>query len=105
MRTRYAFGQDIFTPNNLSAVNPPLTQRPYAGFLYGSMGVVADSGVHLDQLQVTLGVVGPASLAQDSQNFVHDIIKDRDALGWHYQLRDEVGVIINYERALKMIKP
>ncbi len=105
VRTRYALGQDIFTPNNLNAINPPLSQRPYAGFLYGSIGVAADSGVHLDQLQVTVGVVGPASLAQDSQNFVHDIIKDRDALGWHYQLRDEVGVIINYERAFKLIQP
>jgi len=105
VRTRYALGQDIFTPRNLSAVNPSTSDRPYAGFLYGSIGVTADSGVHLDQLQVTLGVVGPASLAQDSQNFVHDIIKDRDALGWHYQLRDEVGVIINYERAWKVIQP
>ena len=61
--------------------------------------------MHLDQLQLTLGVVGPASLAENSQNFVHDIIKDRDALGWHYQLRDEVGLIINYERAFKVIPP
>ncbi|MDB5735038.1 MAG: hypothetical protein JWN16_1675 [Alphaproteobacteria bacterium] len=105
VRTRYALGQDIFTPNNLAAVNPSTRDRPYAGFLYGSLGVVADSGVHLDQLQVTLGVVGPASLAQDSQNFVHDIIHDQDALGWHHQLRDEVGVIINYERAFKIIAP
>ena len=42
VRTRYALGQDIFTPNNLEAANPPLSQRPYAGFLYGSLGVVAD---------------------------------------------------------------
>jgi lipid A 3-O-deacylase len=105
VRTRYAIGQDIFTPNNLAAVDPSPTDRPYAGFLYGSIGVTADSGVHLDQLQLTVGVTGPASLAQDSQNTVHDIIHDQDALGWHYQLRDEVGVIINYERAFKIIKP
>jgi len=105
VRTRYALGQDIFTPRNLSAANPSPTDRPYAGFLYGAMGVTADSGAHLDQLQVTLGVIGPASLAQDSQNFVHDIIHDREALGWHYQLRDEVGLIVNYERAFRVIKP
>src|ERR1700742_4359647 len=61
VRTRYAIGQAIFTPTNISLVNPPLTDRPYAGFLYGSMGLVADDGIHLDQLQVTLGVVGPDS--------------------------------------------
>jgi lipid A 3-O-deacylase len=105
VRTRYAIGQDIFTPRNLALVNPPLTDRPYAGFLYGSIGVVADSGVHLDQLQLTLGVIGPDSLAEDSQNFVHDIIKDREAKGWGTQLHNEPGVIINYERAYKIIKP
>jgi len=105
VRTRYAIGQDIFTPRNLALVSPPLTDRPYAGFLYGSIGVVADSGVHLDQLQLTLGVIGPDSLAENSQNFVHDIIKDREAKGWGTQLHNEPGVIINYERAYKLFAP
>jgi hypothetical protein len=89
----------------LALVDPPLTDRPYAGFLYGSIGVVADSGVHLDQLQLTLGVIGPDSLAEDSQNFVHDIIKDREAKGWGTQLHNEPGLIINYERAYKLFEP
>ena len=61
VRTRYAIGQAIFTPTTITVANPAPTERPYAGFLYGSMGLVADDGVNLDQLQVTLGVVGPAS--------------------------------------------
>jgi lipid A 3-O-deacylase len=105
VRTRYAIGQTMFTPRNINLVNPPLTDRPYAGFLYASMGVVADSGVHLDQLQLTLGVIGPDSLAENSQNFVHDIIKDQEAKGWGTQLHNEVGVILNYERAFKIIEP
>ena len=39
--------------------NPPPTDRPYAGFLFGTIGLGGDSGTHLDQLQFTLGVVGP----------------------------------------------
>ena len=105
VRTRYAIGQDIFTPRNLALVNPPTTDRPYAGYLYASMGVVADSGVHLDQLQLTVGIIGPDSLAENSQNFVHDIIKDQEAKGWGTQLHNEVGVILNYERAFKIIQP
>ncbi len=105
MRSRYAIGQDIFTPRNLAAVNPPLTDRPYAGFLYGSMGVVADSGMNLDQFQVTLGVVGPSSLAKESQTFVHGIIADPKPMGWDTQLRDEPGLIIEYERSMKLIRP
>ena len=105
MRSRYAIGQDIFTPRNLAAVNPPLTDRPYAGFLYGSMGVVADNGMNLDQFQVTLGVVGPSSLAKESQTFVHGIIADPKPMGWDTQLRDEPGLIIEYERSMKLIRP
>jgi hypothetical protein len=105
VRTRYAIGQAIFTPTNIAAPNPSPNDRPYAGYLYGSMGLAADDGVHLDQLQVTLGAIGPASLAQDSQNFVHGVVHDKDALGWHYQLRDEPGLIISYERAVKIIEP
>lgn len=105
VRTRYAIGQSIFTPTDISLANPLLTDRPYAGFLYGAMGLVADDGVHLDQLQLSLGMVGPASLAGNSQNFVHDIIRDREAMGWHYQLRDEPGLILSYERQMKVIAP
>jgi len=105
VRTRYAIGQAIFTPTDITTPDPPLTDRPYAGFLYGSMGLVADDGVHLDQLQVTLGVVGPDSLAENSQNFVHDIIHDKDALGWDTQLHNEPGLIVSYERAVKIIEP
>ncbi len=107
VRTRYALGQDIFTPHNLSLVNPPLTDRPYAGFLYGAFGLADDSGRendtinNLDQLQVTLGVIGPASLAEDAQKWIHGIINDRDPKGWSTQLRDEPGLIIQYERAVK----
>ncbi|HEY2010889.1 MAG TPA: lipid A deacylase LpxR family protein [Rhizomicrobium sp.] len=105
VRTRYAIGQAIFTPTNLSLANPPLTDRPYAGFLYGSMGLIADDGVHLDQLQVTLGVIGPDSLAEESQNFVHSIINDKQAMGWNTQLHNEPGLVISYERAVKVIAP
>jgi len=105
VRARYAFGQDIFTPNDLALTNPPLTDRPYAGFLYGALGLVEDTGSDLDQLQFTLGVVGPASLAEESQKMVHAIFNDRKPMGWSTQLRDEPGLIIEYNRSVKLIKP
>jgi hypothetical protein len=105
VRTRYALGQNIYTPQDLQLADPPPTERPYAGFLYGSMGLVDDNGRDLDQLQVTLGVVGPASLAQESQTWIHAIIHDRKPMGWSTQLRDEPGLIVTYERSAKVIPP
>jgi hypothetical protein len=105
VRTRYALGQAIFTPHNLKLADPPPTDRPYAGFLYGAFGLVDDDGRNLDQLQVQLGVIGPASLAEDTQKWIHGIINDRDPQGWSTQLRDEPGLVIQYERSIKLIPP
>ena len=105
VRARYAIGQDMFTPHNLSLTNPPLTDRPYAGFLYGAFGLAEDTGTDLDQYQFTLGVVGPASLAQESQKVVHSAFNDPKPMGWSTQLRDEPGLIIEYDRSVKLIKP
>ncbi|HEY4264951.1 MAG TPA: lipid A deacylase LpxR family protein [Micropepsaceae bacterium] len=105
VRTRYAIGQNIYTPSDLNTANPPPTARPYAGFLYGAFGLVGDSGTHLDQLQVMLGVVGPDSLAEESQRWIHGIIHDRKPLGWSTQLHNEPGLIVQYERSIKLIPP
>ncbi|HEY0281669.1 MAG TPA: lipid A deacylase LpxR family protein [Rhizomicrobium sp.] len=105
VRTRYALGQSMFTPIDKTLPNPSLDDRPYAGFLFGTAGIVGDSGRHLDQLQFTLGVIGPMALAGEAQNWVHGIVGDAKAQGWHYQLRNEPGLIIQYERSIKLIPP
>src|SRR5215475_3122835 len=70
IRMSYMLAQDIFTPQNTALVNPDPLDRPYAGYLYLGLGLLGVSDTHLDQIQLQLGVVGPASLAQDSQNWV-----------------------------------
>ncbi len=105
VRTRYARGQTILTPLDKALATPWVADRPYAGFLFGTFGLVGDSGTHLDQLQFTIGVVGPMSLAGETQNWVHGIIGDAKAMGWHHQLHNEPGLIIQYERNIKLIPP
>jgi lipid A 3-O-deacylase len=105
VRTRYALGQTIFTPLDKSLTNPSPTDRPYAGFLFGTFGLAGDSGTHLDQLQFTIGVVGPMSLAGETQNWLHGVIGDAKSKGWHYQLHNEPALIIQYERSIKLIPP
>ncbi len=34
VRANYAFGQSMYTPADISLRDPPLTDRPYAGWLY-----------------------------------------------------------------------
>lgn len=99
VRMTYSLGQNIYTPADITNADPPRDQRPYAGFLYGGVGVIDRSGNTLDQLQVQLGVIGPASLAQESQTLTHRIINGRKPMGWHYQLRNEPALNITYEHS------
>lgn len=99
VRTSYAVGQNMYTPEDIALRGPPLDDRPYAGWLYGSMGLIAETGRRLDQLELTLGVVGPASLAEQTQTFVHEVTDSQEPRGWDTQLENEPGVVLTYQRS------
>jgi len=103
VRASYALGQSIYTPSHLNLSNPPLTDRPYAGFLYGGIGLSDDTGEKLDQIDLQVGIIGPSSLAADTQIFVHKILNDREPQGWHTQLRGEPAIVLTYSRNAKLI--
>jgi lipid A 3-O-deacylase len=105
VRASFSLGQDIFTPASTQLADPPLTERPYAGWLYVGLGLLAKDERNLDQLEIQVGTIGPASLARDSQAFVHSVLGDRKPQGWHFQLRDEPTLQLTYERAFKVIPP
>jgi lipid A 3-O-deacylase len=100
-------GQSIFTPKN-TALNPPDPgDRPYAGWLYGGVGLLqrtqqaTASDAHramLENLELELGVVGPAAFGEKVQNDFHQLIGDATAQGWEHQLRNEPGLMVSYER-------
>ena len=48
-------------------------------------------------LQIDLGVVGPASLAEPSQNAAHGILEIPKARGWDTQLGNEPGLLATWE--------
>ncbi len=48
---------------------------------------------------LTVGMVGPASYAEETQKFVHkNITSSPIPQGWNHQLKNELGVILTYER-------
>ncbi|MFZ5790979.1 MAG: lipid A deacylase LpxR family protein [Pseudomonadota bacterium] len=99
VRASFALGQSIYTPNDITLRNPPAEDRPYAGWLYGSIGLIAETGTRLDQLQLQVGVVGPASLAEQTQTTVHEIVGADKPRGWDTQLENEPGVVLTYQRS------
>ena len=97
-RYSFAVGQSMFAPANLSRRDLMVNDRPYAGFIYGSVGLLSDTGYRLDNLLLTVGLVGPASLAEETQDFVHTIVDSTDPKGWDHQLENEPAIILSYER-------
>lgn len=97
-RISVAAGQNMYTPSDISRSVPVSTDHPYAGWLYGSVGIVSDTGHTLDNVMLTVGVVGPWSFAEQTQKFVHHVVDSQQPKGWDYQLKNEPGVMLTYER-------
>jgi lipid A 3-O-deacylase len=108
VRYSVALGQTMFTPEDLTRTDLIADDRPYAGWLFGSVGLVlgprfeqrpgSTAFDRMESLQLTLGVVGPLSGADRTQKFVHSVIDGQKPRGWRNQLRNEPGFILEYEQ-------
>jgi hypothetical protein len=87
----------MFTPADPVPTALIEDDRPYAGWLYLGFGYHARSRLRMDSLELNLGVVGPSSLAEEAQNFIHDLRGFDRFNGWDNQLSDEPGVQLIYE--------
>lgn len=108
VRYSIALGQTMFTPEDLTRTDLITDDRPYAGWLFGSVGLVlgprhqqrpgSTAFDRMETVQLTLGVVGPMSGADRTQKFVHSVIDAQKPRGWRNQLRNEPGLILEYEQ-------
>jgi hypothetical protein len=98
----FALGQNIYTPRDATRANPDPADRPYAGWTYLELAFVSKTSAVSDRLSLQAGVVGPSSLAKESQRTVHRWIGSVRPEGWDYQLRNEAGVNVGYERRWRL---
>lgn len=99
----YSIGQSMFTSNDISQKDPPQGARPYAGWLYGSIGLSAETGLQLDQLVLTVGIVGPAALAEQTQKLIHQLVGAQLPKGWDQQLHNEPGLMVSWQRSWRAL--
>ncbi len=67
------FGQQIFTPSDIDRTTVDPDDRPYAGWLYLGLGYNQNNDRWMDSTQLNIGVIGPAALGQEAQDFIHDL--------------------------------
>jgi lipid A 3-O-deacylase len=94
----FALGQNIYTPQEIELVPPDPNDRPYAGWSYIELKFASKSATVMNAISVQIGVVGPHSYAEDVQRIVHEWLDNKRPLGWDYQLRDELGINVVFER-------
>jgi len=102
-KVELAFGQKIFTPRDISRDDLIKEDRPYAGYSYLSMAYHQKSNhgngwSQMDTAEVQIGIVGPSSLAEDAQKRVHRSRNLQRPNGWDHQLKDELGILVAFER-------
>ena len=93
-----SLGQNIYTPEDISRRDLIKDDRPYAGWTYLSLTFHVKNTVKLDVFEVTLGIVGPSSLAKETQRTVHRWVDSKEPKGWDHQLRNEPGLTIGWQR-------
>jgi len=107
VNTGYAVGQNMYTPENILIAAPQPNDRPWAGLLYVSRIARASyeetslKAQRQDRIEVSLGIVGPASLAGETQIGFHDLIGEDRPAGWDNQLRNEPILQLRYDTALR----
>lgn len=94
----YSLGHNIYTPHDITISEPIEGDRPYAGFLYASVGVSTLVDDYVDDFEFTLGMVGPSALSKQVQTEYHKLINAKAPKGWHHQLSDEPVLMFSWER-------
>ena len=99
-----ALGQNMYVPRHTQTTIPQTNDRPYAGWTYIALAVHAKTPTQLDTFETTLGIVGPAALAGETQNAYHELIGSKRVEGWNNQIHNEPGVMLTWQRTLRVAR-
>lgn len=109
-RFELLFGQQLFTPVDVLRTPPDRNDRPYAAWLFGGFGLLQETDHRtLDHFELLFGVVGPAALGEEIQNGFHSLLNNligqHQVAGWGYQLSNEPGIVLSYEKKWRFDMP
>jgi len=101
-RAGIAIGQVIQTPDDLSRSDLIEDDVPYAGALTIQATWYAYNHSEFRGFEITVGIVGPPSLAEQTQTVVHALIGADAPKGWGNQLSTEPVINLNYMRKKRL---
>lgn len=97
-RLSFSIGQNMYAPANIKIAAPQPNDRPWAGWLYINPAFSVRGENRMDVFELSLGVVGPWSGAEEAQKRVHEIIDSTAPAGWDNQLSNEFAFVLSWQR-------
>jgi lipid A 3-O-deacylase len=96
-------GQKIFNAQTGRITSFIYVDRPIAGYLYAgaTLNLLYKNESNL-KLGAQIGVIGPGSLANEAQTFIHSTFGLYDIVGWQYQIQNaaQLNLSAEYNRLL-----
>lgn len=93
----------FFTPNNTQLAQLQYGDRPYAAWLNVAFSVNIKDDFRSQNLELSLGTVGPAAMGESVQNGFHRIIGTNFAQGWGTQINNEPVLQISYQQRIHFL--
>ncbi|MBN1650260.1 MAG: lipid A deacylase LpxR family protein [Bacteroidales bacterium] len=103
----WGLAQFMFTPKHIDVKEIQYDDRPYAGALYAIHSLQSIDKV--DNIKITtelyMGVIGPLSLSEQSQTWVHELIDYTIPQGWDTQIPNDILLNYNINIEKQMLNP
>jgi len=98
----YMVAQGMQTASDIELKELVLNEPAYAGLLIWKGTLYAFDDHVSDRLSLVLGVVGPASGAEQAQKVVHSMTGSEEPEGWDHQLENEPTFRLGVERFVSL---
>jgi lipid A 3-O-deacylase len=98
----HSIGQIMVTPDNIIRRVPDPDDLPYSGLLYYLNSHMRIYDDYADKVSTTVGLIGPDSGAESTQEFIHELIDSDQPQGWDSQLGNEVAFRFSRDRTWRV---
>jgi lipid A 3-O-deacylase len=95
LRTTLMFGQNFYTPHDITVKQVQEGERPYAAWLYGGVAGRISRPTRLTSVELQIGTTGKAALGKDVQTWFHSLpgMNSPRPKGWNNQVKPVPGVV------------
>lgn len=93
VRTGFVFGQNLYTPTDITQTRPQPHDRPFAAMLYYGRTFELTRGQWQHEMEYDAGLVGPLALGESVQVGWHELTSSWTPRGWQNQLGS--GVLLH----------